>query len=267
MKTHLIRLGSVVPHGVGGPEAGCIDLIYTFLLQEYQQNVYSYIGINQIGDDLNEFVMKKPGNCIYINIRYPVYEDFENRSVAEKNRIRLDVVHESLLRIANEDKKFDINKLEIIRDRVLKQDFSFDLVYKIFLNKKREGLLAKIIITPLEDRFKYFVLIEENEITKCKNLIYIGKPSDYYIDGLFSSGKWKGINEFVVTGKNKEMEIHAYVDKCSIEYINTSGYKGKAPFFELMKQHSSKDETDNAYKDWIHSLPPGIAAIITHEPN
>jgi hypothetical protein len=267
MKTHLIRLGSVVPHGVGGPEAGCIDLIYSFLLQEYHQNIYSHIGINQIGDDLDEFVMKMPGNCIHINIRYPVHENFESKSVTEKNRIRLDVVHESLLRIAKEDNKLDIDKLEIIRDKILKQDFSFDLVYKVFLNKKNESLLAKIIITPLEDRFKYFVIVEENEIVKCKHLIYIGMPSDYYIDGLFSTGKWKGVNEFIVSGKKKEMEIHINVDKCSVEYLNVSGYNGKAPFFELMKKQSSKDENDKAYKNWIHSLPPAIAAIVAQEAN
>jgi hypothetical protein len=114
-----IRLGSVVLHGVGGPEAGAIDYIYIYLLQEFKQCFYSRIGINQVGDDLTEFVMKEPGNKIHVNIRYPVYEDFETKSKEEKNLIRLDVIHTSLLRVAEYDGKFDVNKLEAIKQKIL----------------------------------------------------------------------------------------------------------------------------------------------------
>ncbi len=267
MKSQLLRLGSVVLHGVGGPEAGAINLMYSILLQEHNQDVYSYIGINQIGDDLDELIMKEPGNKVYINIRYPAYDDFEERSIAAQNRIRLDVVHQSLLRIAAEDKKLNVAKLEIIKNKILGNDFLFDFVYKIHVNKKDESLVAKIIVHPLVTRFDIYALIEENGNTKCKLMIYSGGTDDFYFAALFANGKWNGTNEFIITGKQKEMEIHVHVDKCSIEYINTSGYNGKAPFFELMKVHSSKEESDRAYKDWIHSLPPGIAAIITNEAN
>jgi hypothetical protein len=73
VKTNIFRLISVVKHGVGGSGAGMLDLIFSFLLQEFELDIYSYITINQIGDDLNEFVMKE-GKNVHINIRYPVFE-------------------------------------------------------------------------------------------------------------------------------------------------------------------------------------------------
>src|SRR5437667_12875436 len=107
MKTQL-RLNSVVPHGVGsGSESLALDLIYEFLLREFAQAIYRYISINQIGSELNEFVMKEPGNKIHVNIRYPAHEDFESKSADEKNEIRLDIVHTALLRVAEYDKKLD----------------------------------------------------------------------------------------------------------------------------------------------------------------
>jgi hypothetical protein len=109
-------------------------------------------------------------------------------------------------------------------------------------------------------------LIKQDEKDKCRLLIYKGKPSDYYIADLFFYGKWKDTNEFIITGKLKEMEIHITIDSCSVEYINLTSYP-KAPFFEMMKADISDQDNKKAYDDYIHSLPPGIAAIVTHEPN
>ena len=74
MKTQ-IRLNSVVPHGVSGPDAGAIELIYEALMIEYKQSAYRYISINQIGNDLDE-VMIKEGKNMHLNIRYPSPADF-----------------------------------------------------------------------------------------------------------------------------------------------------------------------------------------------
>ena len=267
MKTQLLRLGSVVLHGVGGPEAGAINLIYSVLLHEYNQDMYSYIGINQIGNDLDELIMKEPNRRIYINIRYPSYNDFEKKSVIEQNRIRLDVVHQSLLRIAKEDDKLDVEKLIMIKNKILENNFLFDFVYKTYVNKKDESLVAKVIIHPLVTRFDIYVLIEQNGQAKCKKMIYSGGTDDYYFAALFAYGMWHNTNRFVVSGKEKEMEIHIDIEKCSVEYVNSSGYHNKAPFFELMKKHRSEKESDKAYEDWLHSLPPAVAAIINQGYN
>jgi len=124
-----LKLNSVVDHGVGGDaEAGVFDLIYSFLLNECGQNFYSAIVVNQIGDDLNEIILRE-GKRIHINIRYPVYEDFESKQFNEKNRIRLDVIHTSLLKIAEYEKKLDPQKLETIRSKIIEQDFKFHFLF------------------------------------------------------------------------------------------------------------------------------------------
>jgi hypothetical protein len=134
MKTHLIRLGSVVPHGVGGPEAGLINLLYSFLLHEFDLNVYNHISINQIGNELEECILKD-GKNIHINIRYPIFHDFELKTEADRNHIRLDVVNAALEKIANNNKKLDIFKLETIRKKIIEQDFKFEFIYKTHFNR------------------------------------------------------------------------------------------------------------------------------------
>lgn len=84
MKTQ-IKLNSIVPNGVGSSsESGAIDFIYEILINEYKQNNYSYISINQIDDTLDELVTKEPPRKIFVNIRYPVYENFDKKSTEEK---------------------------------------------------------------------------------------------------------------------------------------------------------------------------------------
>lgn len=265
MKTQL-QLGSVGAHTVGGFEAGAISLIYTFLLEEFKMNVYSDIHVNQIRDDLNELIMKEPGRKIFINIRYPVYDDFETKSVDEKNRIRLDVTHAALLRIADYDKKLDIDKLEAIKNKILQENFSFEFVLKTFINKKNQSLVAKIVVNPQMDRFDYFVSIEESGKEKCKLLLYRGGTTAYYFGYFFKEGKWKNENELIISGKERQVEIHVFIDQCKVEYVNLTPYP-KAPLFEMFKTDISKEDKEKAHQDWLHSLPPARAAIIREADN
>jgi hypothetical protein len=261
MKTHIFRLESVGPHTVGGPEAGAIDLIYTFLLQEYKQDVYSYLHINQIDEGLNELVMKEPGNKIFINIRYPIHEDFEQKSIEEKNRIRLDVIHTALLRIADYDKKLDVSKLEAIRNKILKNNFSFELECKAYLNNKNKELLAKVLVHPQMDKFDYYVSIEKNGKVKCRLKIYSAATNIFYFPYFFRYGKWKNDNEFILIGTQKEVEIHIIVDKCRIDYKNLTPYENP-PTFQMFRMDISKEEKEKAHQDYLHQLPPSHAAII-----
>lgn len=187
MKLHILRLGSVVPEGVGGPEAGSIDLIYSFLLQEYNCDFYQHIHINQIGDDLEEMIMKV-GKRIVTNIKYPA-KGFNSKTVSEKNMTRLDVVHTSLLRISEKGKKLDVNCLEKIRDRILLQNFEFELLYKRYEDKKNQ-LVGKILIQPYQDKFCFYFSTEKNGEQISKLLIYEGKCTEYYIRDIFYTGIW-----------------------------------------------------------------------------
>lgn len=266
MKAHLLRVGSIVPHGVGGKEAGFIDFIYSYLLNEFGQAVYNHISINQIGPDLNEFIAKEPGNKIHINIRYPVYDDFEQKNVIERNRIRVDVVHTALQRIAEFDNKLDIEKLEAIKNNIIESDFKFDIVYKVHINKKTPNLVAQVLISPSFEKFDFSVLIEENDTQKCKINIFRGRPSSYYMDRYFSIGKWKSENLLIISGKEKIVELHILVDKCELKIVNLTPYD-KPPYFELMRADISEEERMKAKKDWEHSLPPATAAIIRRANN
>ncbi len=264
IKTHIIRIGSVVPNGVGGPNAGALDLIYSYLLQEFQEDKYDHININQIGDDLEEFIMKTGKNDIHINLRYPVFKDFENKSALEQNRIRLDAVHSALTKIAEHDDKLDINKLKAIRNKILANNFSFNFIYKQYANKIDKSLLGKIIISPEIEAFKIYISIMKNEEEKCKLLIYSGIPTDFYFSDLFFYGKWKNKDEFVISGKRSEIEIHVFPNECRLDFTNNLGSGAKAPLFELFKSDADKEKT---LQEYINSLNPSIAAIISQSSN
>ena len=251
--TTQIRLGSVVPHGVGGPEAGAIDLIYLFLLMEYGQNSYSAIFITQIGDDLNE-VIRKNGKQIYINVRYPAPAGFNLKSDEEKNQIRLDVIHTALLRIAAKEKKLDIEALESIKNKILENNFSFYLEYRRYVNKKNKDLTAKLIVHPITSLFQYYIQIEDQGKIKCRQLIYNGFTNIFYVDDLFKNGTWKNDTSFIITGVKKEVEIHVTAENCSVEYINLTSYE-KPPYFEMFRSDITQEEREKAAKNWKDSLP------------
>lgn len=267
MKTQL-RLNSVVPHGIGSSsESIFIDILYSYLLMEYGQNKYSYIGINQIGSDLEEFVIREPGNKIHCNIRYTVYNDFELKSNFDQNNIRLDAVHTALVRIAEYDKLLEIDKLEAIKKRISDASFSFDFVCKAWIHKKDITLVANVIVHPDTARFDYYIVIEEGGKQKCKGLIYSGKPvSIYTFADFWGIGKWSGTNEFILTGKRKEVETRITIEGCKVKITNLTNYDNP-PFYTLMKSGISKEEEEKARKDWEHSLPPAIAAMIRRADN
>lgn len=232
MKTQF-RLNSVVRNGVGsGPESGNIDLIYGYLLDEFGQSYYSYISINQIGDDLKELIMSK-GKNIHINIRYPIYEDFDYKSEREKNLIRLDVVHIALCRIADFDKKFDIEKLNDIKSKILENDFQFYIICKTFVNKNNNSLKAHLVVQPEMRYFNYFVYVESNEIVLCKIFVHSGRTSLYFFDQYFQVGNWKSDNEVIITGKKKEVAVRVLVDTCDIELENLTSDEKQILFEEL----------------------------------
>lgn len=262
MKTNLLHLDSVVPNGVGGPEAGMISLIYSFLLSECGLDFYKYIHINQIGDDLDEVIINK-GKEVYINIRYPAHSDFNLKNAVEKNIIRLEIVHAALLRIAAKNDKINVDVLGAIKERIIKSNFLFEIIYNAYHNKKKENLIAKVIIQPASEKFNFYVTITDDQMEKCRILIYEGKPTDYYVDDLFYYGKWKNENEFILSGKQSEIEFHFFADKCIIELINKSENKNSAPVFNLYKTGAGEKDL----QDYINSLNPGIAAVIVQSQN
>ena len=262
MKKNLLNLGSLIENGLGGINPGFLCLIYTYLLQEFSLDVYRFIVINQIGIELDEIVMIDKKD-VHINIRYPDNKNFIPKDAKEGKRLCLDIIHEALLRLAKQDKRIDINKLETIKNLVIKKNFSFYLVYKKYINPGNNSLLGSIVIHPNENSFDFYVIVEQDGKEICRLLVYKGKSTDYYIDDLFYYGKWKALNEFIIKGKTSEIEYHIYIDTCNVELVNISPNKDKAPIFNLFKAVPEP----GALQDYIASLPPAIAAVISYEAN
>jgi hypothetical protein len=265
LPTKGFRLISIVPHGVGGPEAGAISLIYAKLLHDFGQDFYN-VKVNQIGEgsDPDEIILKEPGNKIHINIRYAAPEDFETWLDVEKNRYRLDIVHAALNRIADYYGKYDKSKLEEIRNKILENDFAFCFHLKKFVYPKNKNLIAWIVVEPVMDRFLYYVVVEYNGHRTHKILIYQGTTDLYYFTMFFQKGKWKSENELVLTGKENVVQTHVFIKENRVEFVNLTPYE-KPPIFEMMKADISEEEKEKAHQDWLHSMPPSHAAIIMQE--
>jgi ribosomal protein L31E len=248
------RLNSVVPHGVGSnSETSAIEFIYAALLKKFGADAYGF-SVVQIGSDLNEIILKETPNRVHINIRYPVDTNFENKTVQEKNLIRLEVIHAALLRFAEKDSKLDIKKLNLIKEDIIKNDFNYEFQLKQFTNRKNKDLVAKIILNPQIDKFVYHVSIENKGLEFLRLPLYNGLPGNEYFTKFFQKGRWKNEYEIIITGKDNIVETHILIDEKRIDFINLTDYENP-PMFQLMKAGISKDEKEKTLNDWYDSLP------------
>ncbi len=261
----ILRLESVIPNGLGGYEAGFINLIYSNLLQDSALNMYKFILINQIDEELIEGI-HKDGKKVYINIRYTGLKTSGLKNADVENQMRIDCIHQALVRLANLERKLDIVKLQAIKAKILKQNFVFQFICKTFICVKDKTISAKLIVYPQMHKFDYYVSIEDKGIEKCRLKIYTGLTGLYYFDAILSSGKWQHINKLIISGKRKEAEIIVAVDKCEVTFRNLTKYDNP-PYFEMMKAEKSAIDREKAYQDWLHSLPPSQRAFLSYAPS
>lgn len=252
-----LRLGSVIANGLGGPQAGAMNLIYSKLLQDYGLNAYSYIGVNQIGQDLEEIILKQPRGVVHINIRY-------NKASGTKFNDQLNIIHEALLRLSREERKLDASKLDEIYAHILSKEFKFSFICKEFFDKKR-GMVAQLIVEPELRLFKYFIDIK-GPSKACKIHIYSGGTDIFYLPSFFDKGTWIASNTFTLKGTKNETEIRINYEECTYEVINLTKYR-TPPYFQMMRGDITEEERRLAIKDWEHSLPPEIAAIVRQSLN
>jgi len=259
--TTMLRLHSVISSGFG-KETGLICFLYSYLLDVYKLDFYESIIVNHIGLELEEKIFYDKRR-VHINIRYPIDDTFFYKNAHEKNVVFLDIIHNGLLKLAGEDTRMEPIKLEKIRHEILSKDFLFEVEYMVVPNEADKDLVAKILLHPHAEKFDFFARIVYGGQIKWEALIYEGGPSSYYFDDLFYNGKWKGDREFVVVGRRSEIEFHFNADDGKITLINTSEDKSKAPIFSLFRINAGSQEL----RDYINSLPPAVAAIITYQPN
>jgi hypothetical protein len=160
----------------------------------------------------------------------------------------------------------DVDKIEEIKTLILKNDFSFDFVYKSFANKINPELMCKIIVHPLVDKLSFYAVIEKGGNTKCKMNFYNGITEYSYMRKYFCFGKWKSEHEFIIWGKERTVETHIELETCMVNIVNLTPYD-KPPYYTLMKAGLSDEERRKAKLDWEHSLDPAIAAIIRNAHN
>lgn len=259
------KLDSIVADGVGGPESGAISMIYAIALHETGQDHYSII-VNQIGDTVDELILKSPGKKLHINIRYQPVIDFKNKPAQEKNIFRLEVIHQAMLRIQVEYNEYDRSKLEAIKQSILEKNFNFEYFIKKFSHPKNKKLVAYISVNPKMHSFDYSLVTTLDGIQTSKIPFYKGLTNTYYLPMFFQKAKWRGEDRIVLTGKGNIVETHVVLADKVVSYVNLTKYE-KPPLFELMKAGISKQVKEKHSLNWRDSLDPKVAEILDQIDN
>lgn len=267
MKVDIFRMTSIDPYGVGNKENGLLDLLYSYFLNKYGLDYYPYLVVNQIHQEqgIEEFVDIQK-NEAFVSIVFNTAPSFETLDDLHKNKIRLDLIHAGLLRLSEKDERFSKSILEKIKREILDSNFTFDLPGEIRKNPKDESTIFRFVLRPHTKYFDHFFLIQRDGKDLCKMHVYRGKPYTSYFESFFSKVTWKPNNRIVIEGKEKQMKITFDFEKCKILFENLTQYP-KPPLWEMSRADISEKENLTAYENWIHSLPPGYAAIIRNSEN
>jgi hypothetical protein len=267
MKVDIFRLISVDPHGIGNKENGLLDLLYSYLLWKNGLDYYRFIKVNQIHQDqgIEEFVEIEKG-LVHINIIFNTDPNFDTLNDANKNRIRLDIIHAGLLRLADKDPKFSKTNLEKIKDEILERNFNFELEGQIRKSPFDDTTVCRFLINPQTKYFDYFFLIQKDGSDLCKIPIYRGKPLTYYLDSFFSTVTWNNKNQVVIEGKEKQIKMILDVANCKLDFQNLTQYP-KPPLWEMANAEIDEQDNKTAYENCLHSLPPAYSAIIRESEN
>lgn len=265
MQLEIVRLGSIVPNGAGGSGAAAINYIYSMLLQQHDMYCYSIIHINQIGygGDPREAIMKE-GRKIYINIQHPVQEGFDGFPEAEQNLARLEIIHEALLRIAEQDKKLNKDKLINIREQILSNNFNFHFIYKTITHKKNPQLKGSIVVNPHLDIFKIFLIVNEGQTEISRTEIFQGNPSTLMLPPLFSSMKWKDFHEIIITDNRRQNQFQVNTLEHTVTQRNLSMFN-VPPYIQIFSSHATESERQEGYRNWAQSMPVRLKMGISHK--
>jgi hypothetical protein len=266
MKIDIFRLTSIDPDGVGNEENGLVDLLYSFLLWRNGLDYYKYILVNQIGknQNINEIVQIKGGR-VHINLIHATDKNFDQLDDIRKNMAKVDIIHDGLQRLGKVDPRFSTELLNKVRDQIVSNNFSVVLESVGKDSPFEKGVSGKMIILPTSKYFDYCLLIKNGDKEVCRQFIYRGMPTSYYYYSLFSSAKWKNRTTFIVEGREKQMRLKLDVSNCKVVFENLTQYPSP-PLWEMMKVGISEQESKSAYENWLHSLPPAVAAMIrVHE--
>lgn len=243
--------------------AAFIAYIYSELFKQEGLIYYDYITIELSNNEAEEYrILGINTKKLFVFKKFDVQSYYRLVNEDEKKKFLLNLFSEVTREIAKRDDRIPIQQLELINKTVLEKDFLFDFVYHRIPHKKID-VTVSFVVKPLLNLFEFSLQVFEGVKQKCSILIYKGKPSDYYIDDLFATGKWKGHSEFVLKGRRSEVEFHLDINSCKVVLVNTAPNKNQAPIFNMFRSDAGEKEL----QDYISSLNPAIASMITQSQN
>ena len=209
-----LNIKSTASYGMG-LHTKAIALIYEKLLEHNNQNFYSHIGIVQVESIWQEvlFTQRKE---IYINLYYPYYNDFEEKSATDKNLMILDFVHQCLVKIAAFENRLNKEKLLLIKQNILDKKFLYELLVKHNLRKTSKGIIeAEITVVPEIYFFNLFFTVKRNN-KKIWRVNFFQSNTSIWLKEFFSKGTWISGTEIIYRNKNGEIEFQFAVAKKEI---------------------------------------------------
>lgn len=234
-------------------------LMYTNIFHRDKVKSYSHIIITQWPEGNGSTVNPLWGKEIGVSLERNLPADVSSMDDKAKQLLVLELIHAGLVILAEEKKKLDVNMLDNVKQEILQADFDFWITYKQFPNKKAPDLTATVIVHPMPRAYQVYLQISRQEAETDKILVFEGIPSASMVGELFGAGKWVSTTEFVVTGKQSEIEVHFSTEDRLLKYVNISADTSKAPFFE---KHGAKKDAPGALQDYLSTLNPELSDAI-----
>lgn len=239
-------------------DIGFLSYIYSELFKQQGINFYDVITIELSNDEEEEYrVFGTNTKRLFVFKKFNADTYYGINDDAEKKMFLLSIFKQTTREIARRDNRINILQLDSIEKLILDYDFEFAFVRHSVFNKQRNRSVS-LIVKPLISYFEFYLEASQGTETGCDVLIYRGKPSDYYLDDLFFSGKWKAQNEYVLKGRRSEVEFHFFVDSCVVDLINVSANQADTPIFNMFKFGAGEGEL----RAYIDSLNPDLASAM-----
>lgn len=246
MKRTQIKLNSICKDGIGhSVGAELLPTLYEFLLHKEGQDYYKSITVLQISDTEEERVGEIPTRNGFVRIIRDTL-GFDLLDINEKNIVRLGILHEGLLRLANDYKKIDIGTLQRIKEKVLKNNFEFEFIFKS-AKSVQNNIVVDLSVAPGFESFKYYVTIRAHKEILCRQLIYVGLADFYYNKFVFNKIVIKK-EDVSIFDKDEHAEIKVNIKNCFIDVLNHSLYSNP-PEYTFWRGDITKQQRDLALKD------------------
>lgn len=239
-----------------------VSLMYEDIFIRDDVRSYSLIVIKHVPEEEEAGQVISLGNKeIGVRVHYKIPDNLISKDDATIQLAVLEIIHAGLIILAKEKHKLGADYLNRVKEEILQLKFDFWVEAKLFANKKDSAWTAMVIANLKMKQFDVYLQIAYQGMVKWKVLIYEGVNTASYFSNLFSNGKWTARNEFILSGKKSEIEIHLNLTDGSLKFVNISPSSPESPIFNLHKANKDKEK---ALKDYLGTLDPTLASNITN---